>query len=344
MILGRRVIQRPLQFVLTALLALASSQGRGGEPLYIIERSTLQTRNFTPIVNHEVLLMNLGERPLVMDVNSAVPPGKWQKGPFWPAFLADSQLPDPMFSPLEIAPKKTTYLPQPQILEQGTSGAFFWKDVQLAPGEATIGQYDNWYGEAGVFWTDTGLTLPGLRIRTTCSADSKGNRLNLGFFYEVENLSPAAFDDLAFEVFVPLTVLTDAAEIKLLEATEIATSPNFTTSLTTRSDGFGRAASGVAAVFWGGTLESRGKVKLHLKVSGKRTTDTGTMWPLLSLRGRSLAGGIWPQAEVKLAEPAEVGRFSYLAYNLVLPDSRALSLGPRSARILRAAEAKKLGP
>jgi hypothetical protein len=58
-----------------------------------------------------------------------------------------------------------------------------------------------------------------------------------------------------------------------------------------------------------------------LKVSGKRTAEKGTMWPLLSLRGRSLAGGIWPQAEVKLTEPADVGRFTYLAYNLVLPDN-----------------------
>ncbi len=344
MIHGKLLIQRPLQIILASLLALAPEPGRGGEPLYIIERDTLQTRNFTPIVNHEVLLMNLGERPLTMDVNSTLPPGKWVKGPFWPAFLEESQLPDPMFSPLEISPKKTTYLPKPQIQEHPATAAFIWKDVHVPPGEAAIAQYDNWYGVPGQFWTDAGLTLPGLQIRTTFSATAKAGSLGLGFFYEIENLSTAAFDDLAFEIFIPLKVLTETAEIELLGATELATSPNLTTSLTTRSDGFGRAASGVAAVFWSGSLESRGKVKFHLKVTGKPSSGKGTLWPILSLRGRSLAGGIWPPAEVKLTEPAEVGRFAYLAYNLILPDSRVVSLGPRTARILRASEAKKLGP
>ena len=330
--------------LVAALLALGPRPGRGAEPLYIIERDTLQTRNFMPIVNHTVLLMNLGERPLALDLSSAVPAGKWVKGPFWPAFLEQSQLPDPVFSPLDLSPKKTTYLPRPLEVEQGSSGSFLWKDVQIAAGEAAIGQYDNWYGEPGSFWTAAGMSLPGLAVRTTVSAASKAGTTTFAFFYEVENRAEAACEDFTIEVFVPLKVLAEPVGIEFLEATELATSPNLTTSLTTRADGFGRAASGVAAVLWSGSLEKAGKMKFHVKVSGHRTAATGTLWPLVSIRGRSLAAGIWPAAEVKLAEAANIGRFAYLAYNLVLPDSRAIRLGKQSLKVLSAGQARKLGP
>jgi hypothetical protein len=205
-----------------------------------------------------------------------------------------------------------------------------------------VGQYDSWFGEAGQFWSKDGLALPGLRIRCTGALAVKGQRVDVTFAYELENLAASPIDDLAVEVFVPLKVFLDAGETTLLEAAEIAASPNVTTSQTTRADGLGRAASGVAGGYFGGTLAKGGKVRFHLRVSA-RLKAKGIVWPLLSVRGRALSERVWPETQIRLAEPVNTGRFAYLSYNLVVPDSRVLDLRRAGAAFLPATTMTRSG-
>jgi hypothetical protein len=117
--------------ILALVMVLMPCMGSGGETerLYVIERDTLQTRNFTPIINHETMLFNLGDRPLSLELNSSIPAGKFVKGKYYPAFLEESLLPDPLFSPIEVAPKKTSYLAKPEIKTAGDKTTFVWKKV-----------------------------------------------------------------------------------------------------------------------------------------------------------------------------------------------------------------------
>lgn len=325
--------------ILAAILVLpmtVTAKDAATEPLYIIERDTLQTRNFTPIINHEILLVNIGAHPLELEIHSAIPAGKYVKGPHYPAFLEESLLPDPMFSPIEVAPTKTSYLPKPAIESSGENTAMVWKGVTLSAGEAAIAQYDNYYGEPSLYFAGEGLDIQGLKIRTHYTAETRAGERILIFSYEIENSTANSIDDLAFDTFIPLKIVEGTPDIILLDLKEIAFSPNVIPTQVTRTDGFGRAAAGVSATLWSENLPARGKVRFFLKLSGAKTPADQTLWPLLTLRGRCLTKSVWPTADIKVKQHANIGRFAYLSYNLILQDSRVLKLSNRGIKIMPA--------
>lgn len=325
--------------ILMAILILPMSSSYAStatDSLYVIERDAVQTRNFTPIVNHEILMINLGKDPLSLNVSSAIPAGKFVKGPFYPAFMTDSLLPDPMFSPLDVSPSKTSYLESPAVETSGSSTTLVWKDVTVNDGEAVIAQYDNYFGESSIYWTDDGLDILGLKIFTTYNIESTADQQILTFQYELENTKDSPIDDLVFDTFVPVQIFTETKEINLIELKEIAFSPNVTPSQLTRIDGLGRAASGVSATFWAETLPSKGKILLSLKLTGVKTQADDMLWPIITLRGRCVTNPVWPPAVIELDKPTNIGRFSYLFYNLVIPDSRKLKFSDHNVKILSA--------
>lgn len=324
-------------------LLLLSSTGSGaaqdqGAPLYVIERDTLQTRNFVPIINHETLVVNLGEAGLSLQLTSPVPAGKNRTGPFYPAFLEDSLLPDPLFSPLEVAPDKVSYLERPQQVEKEGAHAFVWKPVELRAREAVIVQYDNYLGEPDFYRRPAGLDIYGLKINSRYQAtETENGKWQLAFTYTLANETSSEISDLSLEIFLPLTRHSeddeDDAGRVLLAPDQICSSPDLEVARTTRADGFGRPAAGLSALLRIETLKAGEQRSFFIKVSGQRDEPTGTLWPILSLRGRSLQPAVWPPTRIDAVPAVKEGRFSYLAYNLVLQDSRVLELSPAGFRV-----------
>jgi len=324
--------------ILALVMVLMPCMGSGGETerLYVIERDTLQTRNFTPIINHETMLFNLGDRPLSLELNSPIPAGKFVKGKYYPAFLEESLLPDPLFSPIEVTTKKTSYLAKPEIKTAGDKTSFVWKKVAIPPGEAMIAQYDNYLGEPSLYWSKDGLEVFGLTIRTNYSAQRKAGDGVLSFDYELANATGSELSDLMLDVFIPLRLINETKETTLLELKEIAFSPNAEIAQVTKADGFGRATSGVSIILWSRSLAQNGKLHFFLRLMGGRTTETGEIWPIITIRGRSLQQPLWPPTRIKMEEKVNEGRFSYVSYNLVIQDSRVLRISPQAITMVPA--------
>jgi len=304
------------------------------QPFYVIERDTLQARNFTPIINHETMAINLGNRPITMGITSPVPRNKFRQGKHYPAFLEDSLLPDPLFAPIEVAPTKTTYLTRPETITKGDSTSFVWKEVTLPAGEALIVQYDNYFGEPDLYWKPKGLEILGLVLHTDYTARRlKESSWELSFDYELINKTEGVLKDLSLDVFVPVTQLRAEKEINFLELSQICTSPNIEASKVTRTDGFGKAAYGVNVSLWTEELESHGKVHFSLRLIGSRKAKSGTIWPIVILSGRNLRKPVWPPTIINTGEPVNEGRFSYFSYNLVTQDSRVFVLSPKEIEL-----------
>lgn len=323
--------------ILLALTSVPSILYGKTEPLYIIERDTLQTRNFTPVINHETMVVNLGQASLTVDLDSPIPQGKFVQGKFYPAFLEDSLLPEPIFSPVAITPKKTSYLARPEILTKGDKTSFIWKGVKIPAGEAMIGQYNNFLGKPEMYWTPAGLDIFGLALRTRYTALAKGaSARTLSFEYEVENGTGSEISDLVLEVFVSVKRLGEGQGSPLLDLQEIAFSPNAEVSQMTKVDGFGQPAFGAAVTHFSRTLAAGARVRFFLRLSGSPSSHPGEIWPILTVRGRSLQKPVWPPTNVKTGTPVNQGRFSYVSYNLVIRDSRLIALSPKGAKVIPA--------
>jgi hypothetical protein len=314
-----------------------AEQGNGA-PLYVIERDTLQTRNFVPIINHETMVVNLGEADLSLQLASPVPAGKNRTGPFYPAFLEDSLLPDPLFSPVEVAAEKVSYLDRPQLVEKTGAPTFVWEQVELSAREAIIAQYDNYLGEPDFFRCPEGLNIYGLKINSRYQAIKLENgKWELAFTYMLVNETASDISDLSLEIFLPLTRHSEDGEDEtgrvFLEPNQICSSPNLEVARMTRADGFGRPAAGLSALLRIEAMSAGEQRSFFIKVTGRREEQTGTLWPILSLRGRSLQPAVWPPTRIEAVPSVKERRFSYLSYNLVLQDSRVLELSPAGFRI-----------
>jgi len=303
-------------------------------PLYIIERDTLQTRNFTPVINHETMIVNLGEHALSMDIISDIPSGKFKKGNAYPAFLEESLLPDPLFAPLEVSPTRTTHLDKPEITTKKGDTSFLWKDLRLPTGEAIIAQYDNYFGEPDLYRRHDGFDIEGLEIKTDYSVHGAENsEWQISLAYTVRNKTPTTLKDLSLGVFIPLTLLHETGATNFFELTQICLSPNINYSRVTRADGFGRAASGVDAIQWTEKLAAGATISFSLRLVGYRKIDNETIWPLLTVMGRNPRKAIWPPTVVHTKEPVREGRFSYLSYNLIIQDRERFILSPKGIKV-----------
>lgn len=309
----------------------ATAAGKQPVPLYVIERDTLQTRNYVPIVNHQTMVVNLGDRPVKLELISKIPPGMNKKGDGYPAFLEESLLADPLFSPLEVAPKKTSYLAKPELAGEAT---YVWRNVSLPQGESVVAQYDNFFGEAGLYWRDDGFNFQGLQVKTAYHVVKRtqgGSELSLGF--EVTNRTGEPVQDLGIGVFVPVRRLLRDSESTMLELDRICTSPNVEASRLTKSDGFGEAAEGVGAGLNVKELAPGKTEKFFLCLSGKAVTQAAASWPILTVTGRSIRPAVWPATIIRPDTPVSEGRFSYLAYNLVVKDRQIFRFSAGGVRV-----------
>jgi hypothetical protein len=336
----RWLLKTLLVLLLVAVPCAARAQS-DGVPLYVIERDTLQTRNFVSIVNHETMAVNLGEIDLRLELTSPVPAGKNRTGPFYPAFLEDSLLPDPLFAPLEVAPTKVAHLDRPRQRDGEGGPAFVWPSVALPAGQAVIAQYDNYLGGKDFYHRPEGLDIFGLRIQSRYRAvQEEGGRWRLSLAYTLINDTGGDVSDVTLEIFVPLVRHVeneeDAEDRVLLTADEICSSPDLEVARMTRVDGFASPASGLSALLRIESLPAGGQRSCFVRVVGRPDERAGTLWPILSLRGRSLQPAVWPPTRIAAVPAVREGRFSYLSYNLVMQDSRAFSLSANACRAVAA--------
>ncbi len=331
-----RRIAIPLFFYLMMLLFMQlTAWGEAPRNLYVIERDTLQTRNFIPVINHEIYLVNRGKAPLEFSLVSPIPKGKYIKGEFYPAFLEDSLLMDPLFSPEEFSTKMTRYLAIPETDINGDKTSFVWKKVNLPAGEALIAQYDNYFNEPSVFWTREGLEVVGLVVHTTYSIEQQGTGYSYLFKYEIQNTNTVPVEEFLFETFVPVIIHVDQQDTTLISLTELAGSPEVTPSKVTKADGYGRASTGVSADIWAPKLAPGEKRVFFIRLSGfPPQYAADTVWPVLILRGRLTVTPIWPQAIVDGVPAGNIERFYYVSYNLVMRDSKMISIKGHEMKVV----------
>jgi hypothetical protein len=129
-----------LVFSLTALFAVSALiSGFHGKPVsqleeevktykfdvLIVERDIPQTRNLIPIVNHEVMVVNLSDEELEVDIKSPLLKELYVRSKFYPAFGETSLIAAPMYAPYEIELSDYTILGTPLIEvkeEESTAG------------------------------------------------------------------------------------------------------------------------------------------------------------------------------------------------------------------------------
>ncbi len=319
-----------------SLVSVPPASAAGKEPvaLYVIERDTLQTRNYVPIINHQTMVVNLGEKPVKLELISKIPAGMSRKGDGYPAFLEESLLADPLFSPLEVAPKKTSYLAKPEAA--GTTGkpSYVWRNVPLPPGESVVAQYDNYFGEAGLYWRDDGFDFLGLGVKTDYRVEKPApDKTVLSLSFEITNRTAEPVQDLGIGIFVPLRQLLKDREITMLELDRICSSPNVESSRLTKSDGFGEAAEGMGAGINIKELLPGKSEKFFLCLTGKAAPQSAASWPILTVTGRSIRPAVWPATTIKPDTPVNEARFSYLAYNLVVKDRQVFRFTPGGVRV-----------
>jgi hypothetical protein len=323
------------------IFSVASSAAQAADkkptPIYIIERDTLQTRNYTPVINHQTLIVNMGKIPVVLEVSSAIPPGKYIRGDGYPAFLDESLLPDPLFSPFDIAPKKTTYLARPDIVTKKDQTVFIWKKMSLPSGEALVAQYDNFFGADDYYWREDGFDFLGLEVKADYDVRPlSDNIVAMTLDYQIINKTGQDLKDLSIGVFVPVTQIMKDGETPLLKLERICTSPNAEASRITKSDGFGEAAFGVGIGFTLKAFSAGGQERFSLGLSGTPLAKSGALWPIMTVTGRNLKSSAWPATTVKANAPVHEGRFSYLSYNLVIKDRLTFKLDSGTIKIVKA--------
>jgi hypothetical protein len=323
--------------ILVSIPALpAHSSDKEPLPVYIIERDTLQTRNFTPIINHQAMVINLGEKPVLLSLTSSFPTEKNKKGAGYPAFLDDSLIADPLFSPLEITPKKTSYLVQPEITVAKKEVTYLWNNVMLPPGESVVAQYDNYYGEQNYYWREDGFDFHGISVKTDYSVQQQKNgQIDLTLNFDILNNTPDTVQDFDFGVFVPVRQLLKDGDINILKLVKICTSANSESSQITKADGFGEAAEGVAASFRSKELQHGKQESFFLSISGipAPSAKVARSWPIVTVVGRSIRPAIWPATAVTSAMPINEGRFSYLSYNVVIKDHQRFVVSREASSI-----------
>jgi hypothetical protein len=323
-----------LSLVLTMTGVIYGTDKQEPMSLYIIERDTLQTRNFTPIVNHQTMVFNPGEKPVTLELISKIPAGKDREGGGYPAFLGDSLLPDPLFSIIEISPKKTSYLARPETISEKGHVSYVWKGITLPPGENVIAQYDNFLGEQNYYWKKDGFDFQGLKAKTAYEVrkvDSSDWELSLK--YDIQNTTKNSIKELVFGVFVPVRQIGRESETVFLDIRQICSSPNVEPFQITKSDGFGEAAFGVAGNLMIRELEAGSKASFIIRIVGFQGNEKGTIWPLINVSGRILELAVWPQTIVKANVPISEERFNYLSYNLVIKDNRMFVLSRKGITV-----------
>ena len=340
-----------LIFSLTALFALSALNSyfhsKPGQPLeeeakayefdvLIVERDIPQTRNLVPIVNHEVMVVNLSDEELEIDIKSPFPKELYVRSKFYPAFGETSLIAAPVYAPYEIEVSDYTILESPSIEVKEEDVIYSWRNVKIPAGEAVIAQYDNYFGDVNQYYTEEGLKIFELAVHTSHSAELEDQSVSLTLNYDLENKGEEDIEYLVFDAFLPYKLHLKVEEVELLEITEISASPEVELSAPMICDGFGTPANGKDAFVNAEKLSQGEHLEFFLKVRGIKRLDKGEIYPLLTIRCRIRGEQIWPPTVIEFEKELKVESFYYNECSLVIGDSKLFKLGPKSIELVEA--------
>lgn len=322
--------------------------GAAGVSLVLVERDTLQTRNYQPIVNHQAMVVNQSGQPLEVAIVSPIPDGRDVEGPFWPAFGLQSALGVPMQCPwpLDVANYRLLEeTPSHRKAEGGRPAAFVWDGVTVAPREAVIAQYDNYYGPKDVFYTPSGIGIADLDIGVGYSLTDLGaGRFNAALRYRLTNRTGHEIRELSLSVFVPDTMIEASGPVQIVEVTGATVPPSVRQGKMTGADGVGRVASGCDFFLGPRTLGAGETVEVVVRLNW-RVVGAGEIHPTVAVQGRGEGARLWPETQLQPGASGGQGQaqalrpsraFYYRMWNIVLPDRSYVTVGPGSrARVQR---------
>jgi hypothetical protein len=318
-----------------------SSKGPGKQlgSVLVVERDVPQTRvGFDPVVNHEALVANLSDETIKVDIESPVPSGLYVVKKFFPAFGQKSLLAIPMEFPEKVEVSNYKVLERPLIDTKKGKTVFRWKDVFIAPREGVIAQYDNYSGPLSQFYTDAGIRVLGLDVRSTykASAIDGGGGVVFDLYYELENRGKEEMKGIMMDLILPDTVYNDETgpPVQLFEMADAVASPEIKIMRGLLGDGFGKAAEGVIFTIAIDSLKPGSSRSLWMKVIGKKPAKQGKSYPLISFQGQTKGSPLWPSTNVKTQKKLRVSRYSYQYANLILPDKRLFSFEPTGVRVV----------
>lgn len=294
-----------------------------GETLAVIERDTIQTRNFVPVINHEAMIVNLTDKPIIADILSPLPAEKYSKDSPLAAFGHNSLLGAPMFSPFPVPSSGHIILEKPEIKRVGQNIAYSWEKTELPPAKAVIAQYDNFYGPKTDFYRDFGLEIARLQVVGDYSVKKTKDTYRLLLNITLKNVGDQPIEEFFFRIFLPTDAsLKGGGDMQtLVSMKEVWASEHVNISQSTIVDGFNRTASGIDASSQIGVIPAKSEVQCVIQVDCQKKAGTGEIYPLLYLLGRQKMIRLWPETEIKTGK--ELGpkkEFHYLFYNLVIPD------------------------
>jgi hypothetical protein len=349
--LGNRFKQVLLFCLITAMVGCFSGQPPGKtarEIIAVIERDTLQTRNFVPVINHDAMIVNLTHKAMTIEIHSAIPPGKYLKDSPHSAFGTDSLLGGPMFAPFTLPIKGHIILEKPKVNRMGKGVSYYWDNVVLPSGQAVRAQYDNYYGPASDFYFNHGMSISGLDIKSDYTVKVEKEKkeeilYQLGLHLTLENAGEQDVVEMFFRVFVPFALaLEDKGDLhSLVEPVEIWFSENLKVATISLVDGFGNAARGVEASVQIGTLKTGDTFHCALQIDCSKKAKEGEIYPVMTLLGRRQLVRAWPATIVKGAPPETQEKFHYLLYNLVIGARRIFHIHKKGITVIRVENLKQ---
>jgi hypothetical protein len=301
----------------------------------VIERDTIQTRNFVPVVNHHALVANLSEQSLVVSIESPLLVGLYRKDGYLSAFGYDSLLGTPLFAPFTLPIEKEIQLPKPTLQYVLGAPRYIWNEARMEAKQAVVAQYDNYFGPASQFRRSDGLTVIHWRIIQRYDLKSAGETYDFRLNLELVNQGKEDIEEAFFRIFIPEAVaLPGQNELTPIILTEDAwASESMGLARSSMSDGQGNATQGIDASQLLGVLKPGQPVPLVIRMRFHQKKTQGQIFPVLTILGRQKETRIWPATEVRGAERDEQKSFHYLFYNLVIAEDWAIFLNNKKVEI-----------
>lgn len=308
-------------------------------PVLLVERDVPQTRvGFDPIVNHEALIVNLSKEAIILDIESPIPAGRYVVKQFFPAFGPNALLGTPMEYPQKVEVSKYDVLEKPIVDTKYGKTVFRWKKVNIPSGQAAIAQYDNYLGPLSQYYTESGLRILDVDIRSSykTSLVDSGKAVVLDLFYELENLGREEMRSVLMDVIVPDKVFADesGSPVQLFETADAVASPEVRMMRGMLGDGFGKVAEGIIFSISIDSIKPGQSRTFWLKVIGKDWTKDGKSYPLISFQGQTTGSPIWPATKLKSKQKLQITNYSYRDANLILPDKRLFQFEPSEVKIV----------
>jgi len=321
----------------------AAREEKGEGEIAVIERDTIQTRNFVPVINHEAMVVNLTAHSLKSGIYSPLPGGKYRKDDPFAAFGRDSKLGAPTFSPFEVPIDDYIILEKPLLEEKDKTFSYYWRDVVLPPRQAVVAQYDNSYGPLKDFFRDYGMEIAGLLIHSQYEVEKRKGIYRLLLVITLRNQGEYHIREMLFRIFVPeaLSLENRDTPLELVKPVEIFGSENLHVTTSSIVDGFGNTARGIDASLELDILEAGASVQLGLQIDCNKKAERGEIYPIMYIIGRRKLTRLWPPTTISGAYAAGERKFHYLLYNLVIGDRRIFRLDKSGITVVPAETVKK---